>query len=86
MSRQLPLQPLLQAERLPARGLHHVAEDRGQVPPPPGLAGHRLHQPRQRGVRLPAGEGLRRQQRGPGDRTTGYCPCLPLLIIQLYGQ
>ena len=36
---ELLVQEVLQAEGLPAGGLHHVAEDRGQVPPPPGLAG-----------------------------------------------
>ena len=36
---ELLVQEVLQAEGLPAGGLYHVAEDRGQVPPPPGLAG-----------------------------------------------
>ena len=39
MPGQLPLQPLLQAEGLPARGLHHVAQDSGQVTALTGLAG-----------------------------------------------
>ena len=39
MSGQLPLQPVLQAEGLPAGRLYYVAPYRGSFPPTSGLAG-----------------------------------------------
>lgn len=86
LSRRVSGSTLQAPSRLSARRRCPLAENRRQVPTPSRLAGHRVHQPGQRGLPLHACAGVGQRRRVQRARIAGCRPHLPLPFLCVHGK